>query len=85
MGIGLVVAMVGVVDGIVMAVKRHVAPCPDGHIFPQGTTNFDCYVHPHAGVGIAISAVSALLGLLVVLTAISAAATFRSPERRPTA
>jgi hypothetical protein len=80
MVIGLGVSLVGVADGVVMAFHRKVATCPDGHYFPQGTTNFNCYVHPHLGVGIAIVVVSVLLGLLTVLVAISAAALFRSAE-----
>ena len=78
MWVGLILALVGVVDGFVMALKRHVAPCPNGTYFPKGTTNFDCYVHPNAGTGIAIAVISALLGILVVLAAISAALSPRS-------
>jgi hypothetical protein len=81
MGFGVVLALVGLVDGLVMALKRKVADCPSGHYFPQDTTNFDCYVHPQAGIGIAIAVSSALLGLLVVFSAISAAAVLRSAER----
>lgn len=75
-GVGL--ALVGLVDGFVMALKRHVAPCPNGTYFPRGATDFNCYVHPNAGPGIAIAAFSALLGILVVLSAISATASLRS-------
>jgi hypothetical protein len=78
MWVGIAVALVGLVDGLVMAFKRHVAPCPNGTYFPKGATNFDCYVHPNAGTGIAIAAVSSLLGILVVLSAISAATSLRS-------
>jgi hypothetical protein len=74
----LLIAVVGLVDGIIMALKRHVAPCPDGKYFPEGTTDFNCYVHPQAGVGIAISAFSLLLGILVVFSGISAAASLRA-------
>ena len=70
---GLILAVVGVVDGLVMAFKRHVAPCPNGTFFPKGTTDFSCYVHPDAGTGTAITVISALLGILVVLAAMSAA------------
>jgi hypothetical protein len=81
---GLILAMLGVLDGIVMVVKRKVAQCPDGHFFPEGTTNFNCYVHPNAGVGVAIVVVSALLGTVLVLSAISANAVLRSAERMTT-
>jgi hypothetical protein len=82
--IGLTLALVGIADGFVMALKRHVAPCPNGTYFPQGTTNFSCYVHPNAGTGIAISVISALLGILVVLSAISAATSLRASGVRAT-
>jgi hypothetical protein len=64
MWVGIAVALVGLVDGFVMALKRHVAPCPNGTYFPKGATNFDCYVHPNAGIGIAIVVSSALLALI---------------------
>jgi len=78
MSVGLALALVGLVDGFVMALHRHVASCPNGTYFPQGTTNFNCYVHPNAGAGTAIAAISGLLGILVVLSAISVAANLRS-------
>ena len=71
------VAIIGLIDGVVMASKRHVAQCPNGHHFPPGTTNFNCYVHPHAGDGIAVAVVSILLGTLVWLAGISAVASVR--------
>ena len=71
MWVGLALALVGLIDGVVMALQSHVAPCANGTYFPPGTTNFTCYAHPHAGTGIAVAVVSALLGILVVLSAIS--------------
>ena len=55
-----------------MGLHKKVTACPTGHHFPEGTTDFTCYTHPQAGGGIAIIALSALLGLVVVFTAISA-------------
>ena len=78
MWVGLILALVGLVDGFVMALKRHVAPCPNGTYFPKGATNFNCYVHPNAGPGIAIVVISGQLGILVVLSAISAATSLRN-------
>jgi len=78
MWIGLALAVVGLADGLVKVLERNVAPCPNGTFFPPGTTNFNCYVHPNAGTGIAIAVISALLGILVVLSAISATAGLRS-------
>ena len=80
MVVGLGVSVVGVVDGVLMAVHKEGATCPDGHEFPQGTSDFSCYLHPHLGLGVAIVVVSALLGLLTVLAAICAAALSRWAE-----
>src|SRR4051812_2615342 len=80
--VGFLVAVAGLVDGIVMASKRHVAPCPDGKYFPEGTTNFDCYVHPNAGLGIAIALFSILLGIVVWLAGTTAVATLRGHATR---
>jgi hypothetical protein len=77
MWVGLTLALVGLIDGFVMALQRHVAPCPNGTYFPQGATNFNCYVHPNAGTGIAVAVTSTLLGILVVLSAISATTRLR--------
>ena len=71
---GVILAVVGVIDGVVMALKRRVANCPDGTYFPEGTTDFNCYVHPQAGIGIGVAVISALLGLLVVLATVAARA-----------
>jgi hypothetical protein len=78
MWIGLALAVVGLADGFVKALDRRVAPCPNGTYFPQGATNFSCYVYPNAGTGVAIAVISALLGILVVLSGTSAAASLRS-------
>lgn len=73
--LGVICAVVGVIDGLVMALNRKVATCPDGKYFPEGTTDFDCYVHPQAGLGIGIVAMSVMLGILVVFGNIAARAT----------
>ncbi len=82
MGFGFVAALVGVVDGIVTAARRHVTPCPDGKYFPEGATDFNCYVHPNAGLGIAIVVFSVLLGMVVWLAGTSTAAILRSSAVR---
>lgn len=66
--VGVGFAMVGLVDGLIMALKRKVADCPDGKYFPEGATDFTCYVHPQAGLGVAIAALSVVLGILVVFS-----------------
>jgi hypothetical protein len=78
---GLLIAVVGLVDGLVMALKKNEAPCPDGKYFPEGTTDYSCYVHPQGGLGIAIAAISVLLAILIVLAGISARASLNSPPR----
>lgn len=71
---GLILCFIGLIDGLMMALKKTVADCPDGTSFPEGATNFDCYVHPQAGVGIAIGVFSVVLGILVVFSSIVARA-----------
>ena len=71
---GLVAAVVGLVDGIGMALDKREAPCPDGKFFLEGTTDFTCYVHPDADIGIAVASISVVLGVLVVLATIIARA-----------
>ena len=80
--VGLALAMVGLIDGVMMALKRKVADCPGGTYFPEGATDFNCYVHPQAGLGIAVAALSVVLGILVVFSSIVARA---SLEVRPPA
>lgn len=75
--LGVVLAAVGLVNGVVMALKRRTAACPDGKYFPEGTTDFECYVHPQAGVGIAVAVLSVMLGIVVVLASITARASLR--------
>lgn len=65
---GAFLTAVGVLDGLLMTLKRREAPCPDGKYFPEGTTDFQCYTHPLGMQGVAVMVVSLLLGLLVLLT-----------------
>ena len=69
--------------GVVMALQRRQAACEDGTYFAEGTTDFTCYVHPQGALGIAIAAISVLLGILVVFANISTRASLRA--RRPSA
>jgi hypothetical protein len=64
-----VAALAGLIDGIVLMVKRRVTSCPNGTYFPSGTTNFNCYAHPRAAEGLAISAISLGVGVLIMLLA----------------
>ncbi|HET6562167.1 MAG TPA: hypothetical protein VFG72_09850 [Marmoricola sp.] len=80
--LGLASALVGLVDGVVMALKRKVATCPDGTYFPEGTTDFTCYVHPQAGLGIAIAALSVVLGILVLFSSMVARAGLQARTAR---
>ncbi|TIC79678.1 hypothetical protein E8D34_11880 [Nocardioides sp. GY 10113] len=77
--VGIIAAVVGLIDGAVMALKRVVADCPNGKYFPEGTTDFTCYAHPKAELGIAVIAVSVALGVIVVLAAVAASAAVRPP------
>lgn len=75
--------MIGLLDGLMMALKLKEAACPDGTFFPEGTTDFACYVHPQAGVGIAIAALSVMLGILLVFCSIVARASLEAGRFRP--
>ena len=79
--IGVILAAVGLIDGVVMVAQRREATCPNGRYFPEGTTDFTCYVHPQAAIGIAVAAMSVILGILVVLAGIVATATIRNRPR----
>lgn len=70
--VGLLFVLIGLIDGVVMALRRKVADCPDGTMFPAGTTDHTCYVHPQAGLGIAVAALSVALGSLIVMASIAA-------------
>ena len=83
MGVGLVIALIGLLVGLSMAFSSEVAPCENGHFFPEGTTDFTCYVHPQAGLGSAIALFSILLGILLVFSAIPALATVRTRATEP--
>ena len=72
--LGLLACAVGLIDGWVLTFKRRVAECPDGAYFPQGTSDFTCYVHPQAGLGIGLAALSFALAALVVIASIGARA-----------
>jgi 8-oxo-dGTP pyrophosphatase MutT (NUDIX family) len=73
-----VVAGVGVIDGIVLVARRRETPCADGTFFPEGTTDYNCYVHPQAGLGVAVVVFSIVLAILVWLAGISAISGRRS-------
>lgn len=79
-GTGVFLAAIGLFDGLVMAFQRREARCPDGKFFPEGTTDFACYVRPQAGIGIAVAAMPVILGILVVLAGIVAIETGRNRE-----
>jgi hypothetical protein len=76
--LGLSLATVGLIDGIIMAARRVLADCPNGTSFPAGTTNFVCYSHPEAGLGIAVAVISVMLGILIALCSVVATATVRA-------
>lgn len=81
-GAGVVLALVGVAVGLRMALKATVAHCPNGQYFPEGTTDFRCYGHLHAGDGTAITVVSAMLGILIVLVGLLSVAEVRVRQDR---
>jgi amino acid transporter len=77
-GVCVLLAVVGFFVGINTASTANVAPCENGHYFPEGTTDFNCYVHPQGGLGVAIAVFSILLGTIVVFSSIQAFDTLRA-------
>jgi hypothetical protein len=71
---GVILAIVGLVDGLLMALHRKVAQCANGTFVRVGADPV-CYLHPQAGEGIAIVAFSTMLGIVIVLCGIVAQAT----------
>lgn len=63
--LGVVLCVVAVVIGLRMALHATVVPCPNGHFFPAGTTDFRCFAHKHAGDGAAIAIFAVVLGILL--------------------
>jgi hypothetical protein len=75
--VGIAAAIVALIDGIVLMVKRKVTECPDGHFFPEGTKNFDCYAHPRLAEGLAISALAVTLAALLLIAALASLAALK--------
>ncbi|MCW2793462.1 MAG: hypothetical protein JWO76_2560 [Nocardioides sp.] len=76
--LGVMLSVVGLVDGLVMALKRHEGACPPGKVFPAGTTDFTCFVHPDAAEGIAVAVTSVMLGIVIALVGVVATATVKA-------
>jgi hypothetical protein len=76
--IAAILALAVVVVGIAMAANRHEVPCPDGHEFPAGTTDFRCFSYPQAGEGISLAMLAVVLGIIVVLCGVIATTTLTS-------
>jgi hypothetical protein len=68
--LGTVLALVGIILGANMALHRRVVGCENGHYFPEGTTDFRCFSRPHAGDGVSIIVLAAMLGILIVLCSV---------------
>ena len=65
--------------GVSQDVVWHGLPAP-GTYFPEDATDFTCYVHPQARLGIAIAVLSVMLGILIILCSLVVTA---SLETRP--
>ena len=81
-GIGLVLCTVTVVVGLRMALHATRAPCENGHYFPEGTTDFRCFAHNHAGDGTVITIFSIVLGILLSLAGLIADVHLRRSSSR---
>ena len=66
--VGFVMVAVGVLAGLDMAWQERLVTCPEGTHFPEGTTDLDCYVRPQLELGLAIAAMSIVLGILLAFS-----------------
>lgn len=76
--LGLFVAGAGVIYGLVVALDKEEVECPNGKVFPEGTTDFTCYALPYAPIGLMIAGTAFLLGILVLLGNITARASIEA-------
>jgi len=74
---GVIAALVALIDGIILIAKRTVTDCPNGHYFPEGTTNFNCYAHPRLAEGVAISALALSIGAVLLIVGVASLAVLR--------
>lgn len=81
--VGVIFAGVAFISGLVMALEKKIIPCPDGTYFPEGATDFECYVHPDGALGIAVAAISIVLGVLVLLMSSAARSGLQARAPRP--
>jgi len=70
--LGGLVALVGAIAGLFLAFRAKVAPCEDGHYFPPGTTDFNCYAHPHAIIGCTLIGASLFAGIVLAVIGLTA-------------
>lgn len=85
LGVGCILGFTGIVVGLRMAFIRKEGPCKDGTFFPEGTTDFTCYVHPRALEGTAVAVISLMLAIVLVLVAVTARAVLASQPREGSA
>jgi hypothetical protein len=85
---GVAMSVVAAILGVVLAVRRHHTPCPDGTYFPEGTTDFRCFTHPHALEGTSIAlvalALAVLIGLVAFVARLALASYAKLDSRSPT-
>jgi hypothetical protein len=81
-GIGVLLCLVAAVIGLRIALHATVVPCPDGHDFPAGTTDFRCFAHKRAGSGTVIVLFAVTLGIVVALAGLIAHTQLRRQNPR---
>lgn len=80
--LGMLLCAVAVIIGLRMALHATVVPCPNGHYFAPGTTDFRCYGHKHAGEGTAVAIFAVIFGIVLGLAAFIAHTQLRRPSPR---
>jgi hypothetical protein len=79
--VGVALGVAGIIIGINVGTHRTVVNCRNGTYFPQGTTDFRCFSHPHAGDGAGLAIVSGMLAILIVFGGILVALSVRQSHR----
>ncbi len=80
-GVGVMAGIAAIAIGLRMAFHATVVACENGHYFPEGTTDFRCFAHKHAGDGATIVLIALMLAILLVFAGFFAHNAFGASTR----
>jgi hypothetical protein len=80
-GVGVMAGIAAIAIGLRMAFHATVVECENGHYFPEGTTDFRCFAHKHAGDGATIALIALMLAILLVFAGVLAHNAFGASTR----